>query len=67
MKMTEGPGNARDVQTAGYPCILINIALIIVINEIVPEGLAENKPGKCREQNGDANAKQPAIRFNDSY
>ena len=65
--MAEGPGNARGAQTPGYLCILINVVLVIVINEIVPERLAENKPAKSREQNGDPNNEPEAICFNESY
>ena len=63
--MGEGPDNSCCAKAASYFRILINVALIIVINEVVPEGLAENHPGKRCQQDGDANSDPAAIHFNE--
>ncbi len=54
MNMSERPGNTADAQSTGYPRIFIDVTRIIIVNEVVPERLAKNKPRKhC---NTDANA-----------
>jgi hypothetical protein len=54
MNMSKRPDNPGDVKATGYPGILINIAWIIIVNEIVPERLAKNDPRKHSKK--DANA-----------
>jgi hypothetical protein len=41
-------------EIAGHLGIFINILVIVVINEPVPERLAENQPRDCREKNENA-------------
>ena len=60
MNMSECPGNAGDVKTAGYLGIFINVARIVVINEVVPESLAKNSACQHRETNANADS-QPTV------
>ena len=46
MNMAECPGNAAEADAAGYFGVFIDVARIIVVNEIVPERLPKNKPRK---------------------
>jgi hypothetical protein len=61
--MGECPGNAGEVKTAGYLGIFINVTRIIIINEIVPERLAENHPRKDGDTDADADSQPPAVHF----
>ena len=63
MNMSECPGNAGEVETAGYPGILINVTRIIIVNEIVPERLAENSACKHRETDANADSQPTAVHF----
>jgi hypothetical protein len=54
MDVSECPNNVRDVDTARDPGVLIDVAGIIVVNEIVPERLTENGPRKHCQGNADA-------------
>lgn len=53
MNMAHGPANATQANAAGYLRILINVVVIVVVNEIVPQRLGENNPGDNREENAD--------------
>jgi len=44
MDMRKRPGDAREVDTAGDPSVLIDVTRIVVVNEIVPERLTKNSP-----------------------
>jgi hypothetical protein len=44
------PGNS---QPASNERIRVNIFIIIVVNEVVTDSLAENEPRYCNEKNGD--------------
>jgi len=66
MNMSERPGNAGDVKTAGYLRIFVNVARIIIINEVVPECLAKNDPRNYREKNADGDSQPAAVRFRNS-
>ena len=48
--MTECPGNTADAKTTCYFRVLINVMRIIVVNEVVPERLAKNKPCKHSDE-----------------
>ncbi len=61
--MSERPRNAGHAQTAGYLRIFIDVLRIIVINEVMAEGLTENNPGKCREKNADTDGQAAAVGF----
>ena len=44
MDMRKCPGDVGEVDAAGDSSVLIDVARIVVVNEIVPECLAENEP-----------------------
>ena len=46
MDMGECPGDVGEVNAAGDPRILIDVARIVVVNEIVPKRLTKNSPRK---------------------
>jgi len=46
------PGNSQPVSNER---IRVNIFIIIVVNEVVTDSLAENEPRYCNEKNGDTN------------
>jgi hypothetical protein len=54
MNMGECPDNAGGVKAACYLGIFINVARIIIINEVVPKSLTKNNAREHRET--DANA-----------
>ena len=65
--MTECPGDTADAKTTCYFRVLINVTRIIVVNEVVPERLAKNKPCHARESDADAEGKPPAVDFRWAY
>ncbi len=67
MNMSECPGNTGDVKAAGYPGILINIPRVIIVNEVVPERLAKNRPSQRCKSNANADGKPPPPRPMKSY
>ena len=44
MDMRKCPGDVGEVDAAGDSCVLVDVVRIVVVNEIVPECLAENEP-----------------------
>ena len=44
MNVGEGPRNPAEAKAAGYFAVLIDVARIIVVNEVVPKRLAKNNP-----------------------
>ena len=44
MDMRKCPGDVGEVHAAGDSCVLVDVVRIVVVNEIVPECLAENEP-----------------------
>ena len=65
--MTECPGNTADAKTTCYFRVLINVMRIIVINEVVPERLAKNKPCQARQNDADPDGKPTAVDFRCAY
>ena len=60
MNMAKCPGNAADAEAACYLRIFVDVVRVIIVDEIVPERLAENQPRK--DGDTDANAdRQPAA------
>ena len=59
--MCKCPGNTADAKTTCYFRVLINVTRIIVVNEVVPERLAKNKPGKQSEKKADTDGKPTAV------
>ena len=54
MDMCKCPGNPADAETTCYFRVLINVTRIIIVNEVIPERLAKNNPGKHSERKADA-------------
>ena len=60
MDVGEGPRNPAEAKAAGYSGVFIDVARIIIVNEIVPQRLTKNDPGE--QYQGDAGAdKFPVI------
>jgi hypothetical protein len=54
--MSECPGNTADAEPAGYSRVFIDVTRIVIVNKVVPERLAKNKPGKHSERKADADS-----------
>jgi len=54
MDMRKRPRDVGEVDAAGDPRVLIDVARIVVVNEIVPECLTKDDP--CEDEETDANA-----------
>ena len=54
MNMSECPNDVREVDAAGDPSVLIDVARIVIVNEIVPERLTKNGP--CYDEETSAHA-----------
>jgi len=54
MNMSECPNDVREVDAAGDPSVLIDVARIVVVNEIVPDCLNKDGPRKDCQTNADA-------------
>ena len=67
MNVAKRPSNAGQVKPACYFSIFIDVVLIIVVNEVVTEGLTKDHPRDCREKNADADSQPAAVRFRYSY
>jgi len=61
MNMSECPGNTANAEPTGYFRVFIDITRIVIINEVVPEHLAKNKPGQRRQSDADADGKPPGA------
>src|SRR6266540_2275217 len=67
MNVGECPGNAAEAEATCYFCVLINIARVIVVNEVVPERLAKDNPRKHCQSDTDADSKPPGVDFRWAY
>src|ERR1700680_5155602 len=54
MGVSKRPNNTVGSEAPGYLCILVDIARIVIINEVVPERLAEDQPGDGCQANADS-------------
>ncbi len=54
MKMGECPVNSRWAQTPRDVRVREYILVVIIIDELVVKGLAEDQPGNCGKENTDA-------------
>ena len=66
MSMGKCPGNASNVKPAGYPGILIDVTRIVIVNEVVPERLAEDEPRKHGKKNANTDSYRPTACFGES-
>ena len=46
MNMSERPGNGAEVEAACYFYVFINVTRIIVVDKVLPKGLAKDNPRK---------------------
>jgi hypothetical protein len=49
--VSEGPRDTGNSQARGNRRIFVNVAVVVVVNELVPERLAEDQPGDCEKKN----------------
>jgi hypothetical protein len=54
VNVIECPNDVRDVNAASDSSVLIDVARIVVVNEIVPDCLTKNGPRKHCQSNADA-------------
>ena len=66
MNMRKSPRNTAEAKTVGDPGVLINVTRIIVVDELVPERLPKNCPGKHGQGNANAGNKPAAAGFAES-
>ena len=67
MNVTKRPCNAREIQPARYLRIFIDVILIIVVDEVVADGLTEDDPRNYCETDAHANSREATVRFRQSY
>ena len=53
MHMSERPLNPVECETVRYRWILVNIVIVVVVHELVPEGLAEDNPDNSDKEKRD--------------
>ena len=53
MHMSEGPLNPVEGEAVCDPWILVNVLIVVVIDKLVPEGLAEDDPDNSHKKNTD--------------
>ena len=51
MDVSEGPGCSRESESFGNLWIFVDVAGVIVVDEVVTKGLAKNEPGERRQEN----------------
>ena len=49
----EGPLNSISGQARGDPRILVNVIIVVVVDEVMPQGLAKDDPDDQREEKRD--------------
>ena len=65
--MSKRPGDTADAEPTCYSRVFIDITRIVIVNEVVPERLAKNKPCQARQSDADADGKPPAVDFRWAY
>jgi hypothetical protein len=60
LDMSEHCRNSFQGETAGNLCVFIHIQVVVVIDKVVPQRLAEDYPDNSRQKNADPN-NRPAI------
>src|SRR5438477_13090314 len=53
MHMGEGPLNPLEGETVRDPWIFVYVLIVIVVDELVPNGLAEDDPDNCHKEHTD--------------
>jgi hypothetical protein len=57
------PAEILKTEAACYPFILIDVFLIIVVNELMPERLTKNNPRKYDKTNAQSGGKATRVTF----
>ena len=52
--MGKCPGNAADAKSVSYLRIFVDVTRIIIVNEVVAERLAKDKPDQAGQSDADA-------------
>ena len=65
--MSKCPGNTANAEPTGYFRVFIDVTRIVIINEVVPERLAKNKPCQARQNDADPDGKPTAVDFRWTY
>jgi hypothetical protein len=63
MGMSKCPVDILKVEAACYAFILIDVFLIIVVNELMPERLTKNNPRKYDKTNAQSGGKPTRVTF----
>ena len=61
MHMGKGPPNSPESKTIRYSWVFIDVLMIIVVNEVVLEGLAEDSPDYAHKEKADNNRANPIF------
>jgi hypothetical protein len=61
--MCKCPRNTGEAKTACYFGVLINVTGIIVINEVVPKGLAKDNPDQREKADAEAEIDPTSVWF----
>jgi hypothetical protein len=67
MNVGERPDDSTERDAVPDRRVAVEIRDIIVVDELVPERLAEDDPGKRRQKNADADTQPAAVRFRRIY
>ena len=54
MNVSKRPGNTAETEPVRYVRVFIDVAWIIIVDEVVPEGLPKDKPGQGRQRDAEA-------------
>ncbi len=63
MGMSEMPAEILKTEAACYAFVLIDVFLIIVVNELMPERLTKNNPRKYDKTNAQSGGKPTRVTF----
>ena len=64
--MGKCPDNAADAQSLSYLRVFVDVTRIIIVNEVVPERLAEDEPRKHGKKNANTDSYRPTACFGES-
>src|SRR5438552_13205562 len=61
MHMGEGPLNPLEGETVRDPWILVYVLIVVVVDKLVPNGLAEDDPDNCHKDSADHAGNDPVT------
>src|SRR5436189_1356189 len=59
MHMGEGPLYPFNGETVRNPRILVNVLIVVIVDELMPKGLAEDDPDNCHKEKTDDASDNP--------